>query len=201
MNVRRRNLNAICEITGGRVTAKDFRTWAGTLFGACALARGGYPDPPTARALKRGIAEAMRETAELLGNTPAVCRASYVSPGILGSESTRTPADRSSLARASAAPLRAFSATSKSDSRGCCPTGVDPAGNCRCFLSRGPTESAGHDPQFPRALAAAALGVCCAVVLVAANFANSRGCRGHGARGRCGVGVDSEVRGDSVSPP
>ena len=44
VNVRRRNLNAyLSEITGGRITAKDFRTWAGTLFGACALARGGFP--------------------------------------------------------------------------------------------------------------------------------------------------------------
>jgi len=84
VNVRRRNLNAyLGEITGGRVTAKDFRTWAGTPFGACALARAGFPDPPSARAIRRRVAEAMRETAEILGNTPAVCRASYVSPGIL----------------------------------------------------------------------------------------------------------------------
>ena len=84
VNVRRRNLNAyLSEITGARITAKDFRTWAGTLFGACALARCGYPDPPSARALRRSVAQAMRETSEILGNTPAVCRASYVSPGIL----------------------------------------------------------------------------------------------------------------------
>ena len=84
VNVRRRNLNAyLGEISGSRVTAKDFRTWAGTLFGACALARAGFPDPPSARAVRRAVTAAMRETAELLGNTPAVCRASYVSPGIL----------------------------------------------------------------------------------------------------------------------
>ena len=84
INVRRRNLNTyLSEITGKRITSKDFRTWAGTLFGACALARGGFPDPPSARALRRSVAVAMKETAELLGNTPAVCRASYVSPGIL----------------------------------------------------------------------------------------------------------------------
>jgi DNA topoisomerase-1 len=84
VNVRRRNLNAyLSEISGSRITAKDFRTWAGTLFGACALARAGFPDPPSARALRRAVTQAMRETAELLGNTPAVCRASYVSPGIL----------------------------------------------------------------------------------------------------------------------
>jgi DNA topoisomerase I len=84
INVRRRNLNAyLSEVGGARITAKDFRTWAGTLFGACALARAGFPDPPTARARRRSVAAAMQETAELLGNTPAVCRASYVNPGIL----------------------------------------------------------------------------------------------------------------------
>jgi DNA topoisomerase-1 len=84
VNVRRRHLNAyLREVTGAPITAKDFRTWAGTLFGACALARAGYPAPASARAIRRAVAQAMRETAELLGNTPTVCRASYVSPGIL----------------------------------------------------------------------------------------------------------------------
>ena len=83
-NIRRRHLNAyLREVSGARITAKDFRMWAGTLFGACALARGGFPDPPSSRAIRRSVASAMRETAELLGNTPAVCRASYVSPGVL----------------------------------------------------------------------------------------------------------------------
>ena len=99
INVRRRNLNSyLREISGARITAKDFRTWAGTLFGACALARAGYPEPPSARAIKRSVAGAMRETSELLGNTPAVCRASYVSPGILEAfERGRVLADPPSL--------------------------------------------------------------------------------------------------------
>ena len=139
VNVRRRNLNAyLSEITGGRVTAKDFRTWAGSLFGACALARGGYPDPPTVRALKRGIAEAMRETAELLGNTPAVCRASYVSPGILEVVRARTPADRSSLARAARPRLSARSRPRRRRLARLLSTEVDTAGSRRCFLSPGP---------------------------------------------------------------
>ena len=84
--VRRRHLNDyLREIAGVRISAKDFRTWAGTLIGACALARQGYPEPATARALKRSVAEAMRETARLLGNTPAVCRASYVCPAVFSS--------------------------------------------------------------------------------------------------------------------
>ncbi len=86
VRVRRRHLNEyLREIAGVRISAKDFRTWAGTLIGACALARQGYPRPATARALKRSVAEAMRETAKLLGNTPAVCRASYVCPAVFSS--------------------------------------------------------------------------------------------------------------------
>ena len=84
VDVRRRHVNDyIREISGACFSAKDFRTWAGTLVGACALARQERPDPPSARSLRRNIAAAMRETSELLGNTPAVCRASYVSPAVL----------------------------------------------------------------------------------------------------------------------
>ncbi len=84
VDVRRRHINSyLRERLGAQFTAKDFRTWAGTLLGACALARAGYPRPPTKTALRRRIAQAMRETSALLGNTPAVCRASYVSPAVL----------------------------------------------------------------------------------------------------------------------
>jgi len=84
VNVRRRHINEyLREISGSRFSAKDFRTWAGTLLGACALAREGFPSPPSARSVRSAITRAMRETSELLGNTPAVCRASYVSPAVL----------------------------------------------------------------------------------------------------------------------
>jgi DNA topoisomerase I len=84
VDVRRRQVNAyLREIGGCRITAKDFRTWAGTLVGACALARIGYPADPSAAELRRRVARAMRETSERLGNTPAVCRSSYVSPEVL----------------------------------------------------------------------------------------------------------------------
>lgn len=83
-NVRRQHLNDyLLERTGARFTAKDFRTWAGTLIGASALARQGFPSPVSARAIRQHINEAMRETSALLGNTPAVCRASYVCPDVL----------------------------------------------------------------------------------------------------------------------
>ena len=84
VDVRRRHVNEyLREITGARFSAKDFRTWAGTLVGACALARRGYPTPPSARALRSSVQEAMRQTAAVLGNTPAVCRASYVCPDVV----------------------------------------------------------------------------------------------------------------------
>jgi DNA topoisomerase-1 len=115
VNVRRRNLNAyLGEVSGSRITAKDFRTWAGTLFGACALARQGIPDPPSARAFRRSVAAAMKETAELLGNTPAVCRASYVSPGILAAfEKGKVLPDPPSLERLVRASPRALAAVER----------------------------------------------------------------------------------------
>jgi DNA topoisomerase-1 len=83
--VRRRNINEyISEIMGARFTSKDFRTWAGTLICANALARlGADLKESTAAARKRAIVAAIKETAEILGNTPAVCRSSYISPEIL----------------------------------------------------------------------------------------------------------------------
>jgi len=68
----------------GSFSAKDFRTWAGTLICACALARENeIPDKKIAR--NKRIVEALKETAEVLGNTPAVCRGSYVCPEVINS--------------------------------------------------------------------------------------------------------------------
>jgi DNA topoisomerase I len=84
VDVRRRHINAyLREVMGGPFTAKDFRTWAGTLLCACELARqAGYSVPGRTDA-KRVIAAAVKATAEKLGNTPAVCRSSYIFPGVL----------------------------------------------------------------------------------------------------------------------
>jgi DNA topoisomerase-1 len=74
----------IREIMGERFSAKDFRTWAGTLLCACALARAGA-ESPSASARKRTVSHAIREVAGYLGNTPAVCRSSYVFPSVIRS--------------------------------------------------------------------------------------------------------------------
>ena len=86
VSVRRRSINQyIQEVPGGRFTSKDFRTWAGTLVCACALARVGAETREPAASRKRKAARAIKDTAEILGNTPAVCRSSYISPEILNS--------------------------------------------------------------------------------------------------------------------
>jgi DNA topoisomerase-1 len=66
------------EISGGDFTAKDFRTWAGTVLCFCEL--GVHDTPDTKTAAKRAINQAMKCVAQQLGNTPAVCRKAYVHP-------------------------------------------------------------------------------------------------------------------------
>jgi DNA topoisomerase-1 len=69
------------EITGEGFTAKDFRTWAGTLAAAKALAM--QPQPMSPTEAKRLSTLCIKATAGLLGNTPAVCRKAYIHPGVL----------------------------------------------------------------------------------------------------------------------
>ncbi|WP_158882771.1 DNA topoisomerase IB [Rhodanobacter sp. L36] len=64
-------------------TAKDFRTWGGTVQAAGVLARTPLPDKGGDRAMRATLATAIKEVAAILGNTPAVCRASYIHPLIL----------------------------------------------------------------------------------------------------------------------
>ena len=67
-------------LTGGRFTAKDFRTLRGTILAADALARIGTVDTKTDR--RRAELLAVRATAEALGNTPSVARGSYIDPRV-----------------------------------------------------------------------------------------------------------------------
>ena len=66
-------------------TAKDFRTWAGTIICACALARAGTELKEKLPERKHKVVAAIKETAEMLGNTPAVCRSSYICPAVIDS--------------------------------------------------------------------------------------------------------------------
>jgi DNA topoisomerase IB len=68
-------------LTGGDFSAKDFRTWSATVLAAVGVA-GAAPDATTRTARKRAAARAVEEVAVYLGNTPAVCRASYVDPRV-----------------------------------------------------------------------------------------------------------------------
>jgi DNA topoisomerase IB len=69
------------EISGAEITAKDFRTWTATVMMAAALAE--VPPPPSRTARKKAVRAAYVRVAEQLGNTPAVCKASYVDPRVV----------------------------------------------------------------------------------------------------------------------
>jgi DNA topoisomerase-1 len=69
------------EIAGDAFTAKDFRTWGGTLLAALELECEAGPDSPAQ--CRRRVAAALGRVSERLGNTPAVCRRYYVNPIVL----------------------------------------------------------------------------------------------------------------------
>jgi DNA topoisomerase-1 len=70
-------------ITGRPFTAKDFRTWGGTVRAAFALARN---DPVTAlNKARKNVTRAIEEVARRLGNTPSICRKCYVHPAVVDS--------------------------------------------------------------------------------------------------------------------
>ncbi len=81
-DVRSEEANAyLQEKAGEEFSAKDFRTWHGTVLAAVELAREGAP--PSKGAAERAIRAAVKRVAERLGNTPAVCRSSYIDPRVL----------------------------------------------------------------------------------------------------------------------
>jgi DNA topoisomerase I len=81
-NLGARKLNEyIREHMGEEFTAKDFRTWGGTLLAAIQLAEAKPAESATEQ--KRAVAAVMRAVGERLGNTPAVARSSYVSPAVV----------------------------------------------------------------------------------------------------------------------
>jgi DNA topoisomerase-1 len=77
----------IRELTAAEFSAKDFRTWAGTLLTAQELHAAGFADSEAE--VKARIASAIRDVAQRLGNTPSVCRACYVHPAVLDAYAER----------------------------------------------------------------------------------------------------------------
>jgi DNA topoisomerase I len=70
------------DLTGLDVSAKDFRTWNATVLAAVGLAVSPV-SPSSASSRRRAVARVVREVSEYLGNTPAVCRASYIDPRVI----------------------------------------------------------------------------------------------------------------------
>jgi len=69
------------KITGEDFTAKDFRTWAGTVLAAIALSTAGAFE--TKKQAKANVKNAIGAVAKILGNTPAVCRECYIHPSVV----------------------------------------------------------------------------------------------------------------------
>ncbi len=81
-DVKSRDLNAyVKEVVGQQFTAKDFRTWAGTLIAASTLA--GLGVSVDAKAAQKNVLAAVDEVASRLGNTRDIARASYISPRVI----------------------------------------------------------------------------------------------------------------------
>jgi DNA topoisomerase IB len=83
VDIKSHDINAyLRDITGGEFTAKDFRTWHATVLCAVGLAVADVvPSSETMR--KRVISHAVKEVSHYLGNTPSVCRASYIDPRVI----------------------------------------------------------------------------------------------------------------------
>jgi DNA topoisomerase-1 len=90
------------EISGKPFTAKNFRTWGGTVLAAGALCE--FPAPASDSAFKRSIVRAVDSVSAKLGNTRAVCRKCYVHPAVF--EAFRAGVTLQTLATKSAGPRR-----------------------------------------------------------------------------------------------
>jgi DNA topoisomerase IB len=82
-DVKSTDVNAyVKEVAGGDFSAKDFRTWGGTVLAAVSLAASGPAAGASQTARKRAKTRAVKEVSRYLGNTPAVARASYIDPRV-----------------------------------------------------------------------------------------------------------------------
>jgi DNA topoisomerase-1 len=99
------------EITGTDVTAKDFRTWSGTVLAVTALRELSSAD--SMAAAKKNVVRAIEAVAGVLGNTPAVCRKSYIHPAILECYLDRSMGEK--LARSLPASVKKVASELRSD--------------------------------------------------------------------------------------
>jgi DNA topoisomerase I len=82
-DVRSAEINAyLREVAGGEFTAKDFRTWHGTVLAAVFLATRDE-ERTSATSSRRAVTAAVKDVASYLGNTPAVARSSYIDPRVV----------------------------------------------------------------------------------------------------------------------
>jgi DNA topoisomerase IB len=82
VDVKSADINAhLRQLTGFDCTAKDFRTWSATVLASVGFAM--QQDTTTVTARRRAISRVMQEVAHYLGNTPSVCRSSYVDPRVI----------------------------------------------------------------------------------------------------------------------
>ncbi|MET9954090.1 DNA topoisomerase IB [Streptomyces sp. NPDC006339] len=83
-DLRADELNAyLRDRSGVDMSAKDFRTWHATVLAAVALAVSEQAGRDSVTARRRAVRRAVCEVAEYLGNTPAVCRTSYIAPRVI----------------------------------------------------------------------------------------------------------------------
>jgi DNA topoisomerase-1 len=85
---------------GEEFTAKDFRTWGGTLLASSAVIKSELDDTASETARKRAVAKIVKRVAKRLGNTPSVARSSYIDPRVLAAVEKRSnlPEIRESIA-------------------------------------------------------------------------------------------------------
>lgn len=113
VDVRSDDVNEYLQAIAPDITAKDFRTWAGTVLAFRALRA--LDEPETTTEAKRNVVSAIRDTADQLGNTAAVCRRSYVHPVVV--EAYLDPRLRGALLGAAEATGSPPSGTTRAEER------------------------------------------------------------------------------------
>lgn len=94
-DVNSSDVNAyIKEYMGEEFTAKDFRTWGGTLLAASALLQQEYEAESTVSAQKKRLAAVVRSVSKKLGNTPAIAKSSYIDPRIFAAYQAKQPLEK-----------------------------------------------------------------------------------------------------------